>query len=68
MVVCSAGYPGAVTTGHAIHGIEDAERCAAAGEQVIVFHAGHLVPVLLLLIGLAGSLLLQARQPLRSSR
>ena len=40
VVVCSAGYPGAVTTGHAIHGIEDAERCAAAGEQVIVFHAG----------------------------
>ena len=45
-----------------------ARNVATPMNPVIVFHAGHLVPVLLVLIGLAGSLLLQARQPLRSSR
>ncbi len=45
-----------------------ARNVAVPMDPVMVVHAGHLVPVLLVLIGLAGSLLLQARQPLRPSR
>ena len=40
VVVCSEGYPGKVAVGHPIEGIGEAERCAGADEQVIVFHAG----------------------------
>lgn len=40
VVVCSAGYPGKVTTGHPIEGLEAAEKSARSGEDVIVFHAG----------------------------
>ena len=40
VVVCSAGYPGACQTGLPIEGIEEAERTAGDGEEVIVFHAG----------------------------
>ncbi len=40
VVVCSEGYPGSIRKGLKIEGIEAAEACGGAGEQVIVFHAG----------------------------
>lgn len=40
VVLCSEGYPGAITTGHEITGIEEAEACGGPGEDVVVFHAG----------------------------
>lgn len=40
VVMCSAGYPGAVTKGHVIEGIEEAESLGGPGESVVVFHAG----------------------------
>jgi phosphoribosylamine--glycine ligase len=40
VVVCSGGYPGKVTAGRPIEGVEDAARAAGPGEEVIVFHAG----------------------------
>jgi len=40
VVLCSKGYPGAITTGHPIEGIEAAEKSARSGEDVVVFHAG----------------------------
>ena len=43
VVMCSEGYPGAITTGHPITGIEDAEAEAGPGESVKVFQAGTAV-------------------------
>jgi phosphoribosylamine--glycine ligase len=40
VVLCSEGYPGKITTGHEITGIEEAEACGGPDEQVVVFHAG----------------------------
>ena len=40
VVVCSAGYPGKVTAGLPISGVEDAPSEAGPGEEVLVFHAG----------------------------
>ena len=40
VVLCSEGYPGAITKGHAISGIEAAEALGEDGEEVIVFQAG----------------------------
>jgi phosphoribosylamine--glycine ligase len=40
VVVCSQGYPGPITTGHPIEGLEAAEKSARSGEDVVVFHAG----------------------------
>ena len=40
VVVCSEGYPGPVTTGHVIEGLDDAPRAAGPDEDVVVFHAG----------------------------
>ena len=40
VVLCSAGYPGSITKGHPITGIEDAEAEAGSGETVIVFQSG----------------------------
>jgi phosphoribosylamine--glycine ligase len=40
VVVCSAGYPGKVTAGHPVSGLEDAPKEAGPGEEVFVFHAG----------------------------
>lgn len=40
VVVCADGYPGAYTKGNVITGIDEAEACAGAGQQVVVFHAG----------------------------
>ena len=40
VVLCSAGYPGSITKGHPITGIEDAEAEAGPGEKVIVFQSG----------------------------
>ncbi len=40
VVLCSAGYPGSITKGHEITGIEAAEAEAGPGEAVIVFHSG----------------------------
>ena len=40
VVMCSEGYPGAYEKGKTIQGIEAAQQLGAAGEQVIVFHAG----------------------------
>lgn len=45
-----------------------ARNVAVPLNPVMVLHAGHVVPVLLLLVGLAGSLLLQGGQLRRSSR
>jgi phosphoribosylamine--glycine ligase len=43
VVLCSAGYPGSITKGHPITGIEAAEAEAGPGEAVIVFHSGTTV-------------------------
>jgi phosphoribosylamine--glycine ligase len=40
VVVCSGGYPGAVTGGLPIDGLDRAREVAGDGEQVIVFQAG----------------------------
>jgi phosphoribosylamine--glycine ligase len=40
VVVCSEGYPGKVTSGRPITGVEEAPKVAGPGEEVIVFHAG----------------------------
>jgi phosphoribosylamine--glycine ligase len=40
VVMCSEGYPSAYEKGKAIQGIDTAQQLGAAGEQVIVFHAG----------------------------
>ena len=40
VVMCSEGYPGPITKGHPITGIEDAEAEAGPGESIKVFHAG----------------------------
>lgn len=40
VVVCSEGYPGKVTPGLPITGVEEAPKVAGPGEEVIVFHAG----------------------------
>jgi phosphoribosylamine---glycine ligase len=42
VVVCSGGYPGAVTKGNVIEGLEElhAMADADAGEEIVVFHAG----------------------------
>ena len=40
VVLCSEGYPGPITTGHRITGIEAAEACGGPDEEVVVFHAG----------------------------
>ena len=40
VVVCSRGYPGPITTGHPVEGLEEAQKVAGSGEDVIIFHAG----------------------------
>ncbi|MEE2972582.1 MAG: phosphoribosylamine--glycine ligase [Planctomycetota bacterium] len=40
VVLCSEGYPGPITKGHSITGIEAAEACGGRGEEVLVYHAG----------------------------
>lgn len=40
VVLCSEGYPGPITKGQPIAGIEAAEAMGGDGEEVIVFHAG----------------------------
>ncbi len=40
VVRCSEGYPGNITTGHEIEGLEEAATLAGDGEDVMVFHAG----------------------------
>ena len=43
VVMCSEGYPGPITKGHPITGIEEAEAEAGPGESVKVFQAGTAV-------------------------
>jgi phosphoribosylamine--glycine ligase len=43
VVLCSAGYPGSITKGHPITGIEAAEAEAGPDEAVMVFHSGTTV-------------------------
>jgi phosphoribosylamine--glycine ligase len=40
VVVCAGGYPGTVTSGHPIDGLDDAAASAGPGEQVVLFQAG----------------------------
>ena len=40
VVRCSEGYPGPISTGHEITGVEEAEKLAGPDEDVMVFHAG----------------------------
>jgi phosphoribosylamine--glycine ligase len=40
VVVCSGGYPGPVTSGFPIDGLDRATQVAGPGEEVILFHAG----------------------------
>ncbi|MBU3728163.1 MAG: phosphoribosylamine--glycine ligase, partial [Phycisphaerales bacterium] len=40
VVVCSGGYPGPVTSGLPIDGLDKAQRAAGPGEEIVIFHAG----------------------------
>jgi phosphoribosylamine--glycine ligase len=40
VVVCSGGYPGRVTSGLPIDGLDQAAQVAGPGEDIVLFHAG----------------------------